>query len=243
MYFNQIADILHMCCHWPWCSSFSLSHHPRVQPSAQPPGEVHPRQVFLHRPGVQERDPGRHPPGRVPSDRGRGGRLRTHTGRPHGHPPSVLHQIRSAGLHDTVDMNWLITKKPGTLVYDWAKWFLYSWGVTKHLTWNRPKHTLISITDCCCCPQMCFWSRTNLTSVASFPGITKLRFKPAYNPYTEPSMEVFSYHEGRVQFLQIIHDCWHSFSLTGCCFPSLVHNSFQEQIHFLCFWFRPANKK
>ncbi|XP_016086959.1 phenylalanine--tRNA ligase alpha subunit-like [Sinocyclocheilus grahami] len=26
-------------------------------------------------------------------------------------------------------------------------------------------------------------------------GITKLRFKPAYNPYTEPSMEVFSYHE------------------------------------------------
>jgi hypothetical protein len=27
-------------------------------------------------------------------------------------------------------------------------------------------------------------------------GIKKLRFKPAYNPYTEPSMEVFSYHEG-----------------------------------------------
>ena len=26
--------------------------------------------------------------------------------------------------------------------------------------------------------------------------MTKLRFKPAYNPYTEPSMEVFSYHEG-----------------------------------------------
>jgi len=29
-----------------------------------------------------------------------------------------------------------------------------------------------------------------------FSGIKKLRFKPAYNPYTEPSMEVFSYHEG-----------------------------------------------
>lgn len=27
-------------------------------------------------------------------------------------------------------------------------------------------------------------------------GIKKLRFKPAYNPYTEPSMEIFSYHEG-----------------------------------------------
>jgi len=27
-------------------------------------------------------------------------------------------------------------------------------------------------------------------------GIKKLCFKPAYNPYTEPSMEIFSYHEG-----------------------------------------------
>ncbi|NXA83126.1 SYFA ligase, partial [Thryothorus ludovicianus] len=27
-------------------------------------------------------------------------------------------------------------------------------------------------------------------------GISQLRFKPAYNPYTEPSMEVFSYHQG-----------------------------------------------
>lgn len=26
--------------------------------------------------------------------------------------------------------------------------------------------------------------------------MTKLRYKPAYNPYTEPSMEIFSYHEG-----------------------------------------------
>ncbi|NXJ87024.1 SYFA ligase, partial [Trogon melanurus] len=36
-----------------------------------------------------------------------------------------------------------------------------------------------------------------LPSPPSLPtGITQLRFKPAYNPYTEPSMEVFSYHEG-----------------------------------------------
>ncbi|CAG8527071.1 4209_t:CDS:2, partial [Scutellospora calospora] len=27
-------------------------------------------------------------------------------------------------------------------------------------------------------------------------GVRNLRFKPAYNPYTEPSMEIFSYHEG-----------------------------------------------
>jgi len=36
------------------------------------------------------------------------------------------------------------------------------------------------------------------------PGITKLRFKPAYNPYTEPSMEVFSYHEGKT-----LHMMWY----------------------------------
>lgn len=34
-------------------------------------------------------------------------------------------------------------------------------------------------------------------------GITKLRFKPAYNPYTEPSMEVFSWHEGTKKWLEI----------------------------------------
>lgn len=34
-------------------------------------------------------------------------------------------------------------------------------------------------------------------------GITQLRFKPAYNPYTEPSMEVFSYHEGLKKWVEI----------------------------------------
>ena len=29
-------------------------------------------------------------------------------------------------------------------------------------------------------------------------GIERLRFKPAYNPYTEPSMEIFSYHDGKM---------------------------------------------
>lgn len=82
-----------MCCTPP--------HHPHVKPSTHPPGEVHPRQVFLHRPRVQERDLGRHPSGRVPPDRGCGGRLRAYAGRPHGHPASVLHQTRSEGLSDT----------------------------------------------------------------------------------------------------------------------------------------------
>jgi len=34
-------------------------------------------------------------------------------------------------------------------------------------------------------------------------GITNLRFKPAYNPYTEPSMEVFGYHVGLGKWVEI----------------------------------------
>ncbi|KAL4998799.1 tRNA synthetases class II core domain (F)-domain-containing protein [Aspergillus recurvatus] len=34
-------------------------------------------------------------------------------------------------------------------------------------------------------------------------GIHKLRFKPAYNPYTEPSMEIFGYHAGLGKWVEI----------------------------------------
>eukprot|EP01017_Pseudomicrothorax_dubius_P043857 TRINITY_DN7366_c0_g2_i2.p1 TRINITY_DN7366_c0_g2~~TRINITY_DN7366_c0_g2_i2.p1 ORF type:complete len:387 (-),score=133.37 TRINITY_DN7366_c0_g2_i2:161-1321(-) len=34
-------------------------------------------------------------------------------------------------------------------------------------------------------------------------GITKLKFKPAYNPYTEPSMEVFGYHPTLKRWVEI----------------------------------------
>ncbi len=34
-------------------------------------------------------------------------------------------------------------------------------------------------------------------------GITQLRFKPAYNPYTEPSMEVFGYHPDLKRWTEI----------------------------------------
>ncbi|XP_047942327.1 phenylalanine--tRNA ligase alpha subunit, cytoplasmic-like [Salvia hispanica] len=34
-------------------------------------------------------------------------------------------------------------------------------------------------------------------------GMSKLKFKPAYNPYTEPSMEIFSYHEGLKKWVEI----------------------------------------
>ncbi|CAG8439192.1 9998_t:CDS:2 [Ambispora gerdemannii] len=34
-------------------------------------------------------------------------------------------------------------------------------------------------------------------------GVKDIRFKPAFNPYTEPSMEIFSYHPGLGQWVEI----------------------------------------
>ncbi|CCH45621.1 phenylalanyl-tRNA synthetase alpha chain [Wickerhamomyces ciferrii] len=34
-------------------------------------------------------------------------------------------------------------------------------------------------------------------------GVTNLKFKPTYNPYTEPSMEIFSWHEGLGKWVEI----------------------------------------
>ncbi|PSN45173.1 Phenylalanine--tRNA ligase alpha subunit [Blattella germanica] len=34
-------------------------------------------------------------------------------------------------------------------------------------------------------------------------GITRLNFKPAYNPYTEPSMEIFCYHTGLKKWIEV----------------------------------------
>ncbi|KAL7674155.1 hypothetical protein ACOME3_000435 [Neoechinorhynchus agilis] len=34
-------------------------------------------------------------------------------------------------------------------------------------------------------------------------GLKNLRFKPAYNPYTEPSMEIFCYHEGLGKLIEV----------------------------------------
>lgn len=34
-------------------------------------------------------------------------------------------------------------------------------------------------------------------------GMTKLRFKPAFNPYTEPSMEVFAFHDGLGKWIEV----------------------------------------
>ena len=34
-------------------------------------------------------------------------------------------------------------------------------------------------------------------------GLEKLRFKPAFNPYTEPSMEIFSYSEQLKKWVEV----------------------------------------
>jgi len=34
-------------------------------------------------------------------------------------------------------------------------------------------------------------------------GLKNLRFKPAYNPYTEPSMEIFGYHSGLKKWVEV----------------------------------------
>ncbi|GME67792.1 unnamed protein product [[Candida] boidinii] len=34
-------------------------------------------------------------------------------------------------------------------------------------------------------------------------GVKDLRFKPAYNPYTEPSMEIFAWHKGLAKWVEI----------------------------------------
>lgn len=53
------------------------------------------------------------------------------------------------------------------------------------------------------------WSYVDLSRIQClecsvfFLGMTRLKFKPAYNPYTEPSMEVFSYHEGLKKWVEI----------------------------------------
>jgi len=39
--------------------------------------------------------------------------------------------------------------------------------------------------------------------IVSVTGIHKLRFKPAYNPYTEPSMEIFGYHPGLSKWVEL----------------------------------------
>lgn len=75
-------------------------------------------------------------------------------------------------------------------------------------------------------PQEDAW----VTSLVFHPGITQLRFKPAYNPYTEPSMEVFSYHQGQ-------GGTWYCSREGGCPFfaqiPSLPSPHSASQTHCL----------
>lgn len=42
-----------------------------------------------------------------------------------------------------------------------------------------------------------------LCSVTLIQGVANLRFKSTYNPYTEPSLEIFSYHSGLDKWVEI----------------------------------------
>lgn len=46
-------------------------------------------------------------------------------------------------------------------------------------------------------------------------GFHQLQFKPAYNPYTEPSMEIFAYHTGMISFQTPTQQegCYYNFDL------------------------------
>lgn len=44
-------------------------------------------------------------------------------------------------------------------------------------------------------------------------GITQLEFKPAYNPYTEPSMEIFCFHPGLNRWIEVSFCLIHIFSI------------------------------
>ncbi len=37
-------------------------------------------------------------------------------------------------------------------------------------------------------------------------GLHEIRFKPTYNPYTEPSMEIFHWHHGTYLFIGVEGD-------------------------------------
>ena len=56
-------------------------------------------------------------------------------------------------------------------------------------------------------------------------GLKKLRFKPAYNPYTEPSMEIF---RSAVTDQALLR-------LSGCAYHTQATTTFLEQITMGCW--------
>ena len=62
-------------------------------------------------------------------------------------------------------------------------------------------------------------------------GLKKLRFKPAFNPYTEPSMEIFSYSEQLGKWVEVRSqsssalEVVHLLSCTLSSFSSALHSS------------------
>lgn len=62
-------------------------------------------------------------------------------------------------------------------------------------------------------------------------GITQVRFKPAYNPYTEPSMEIFGFHPELKKWTEIGNS-----GSSWLCFYSilpLTSDSFHQEFSVL----------
>lgn len=58
-------------------------------------------------------------------------------------------------------------------------------------------------------------------------GITQIEFKPAYNPYTEPSMEIFCFHPGLKKWIEV----------NTSQLLSLGSILYTEELHFQMFFF------
>ena len=66
--------------------------------------------------------------------------------------------------------------------------------VSSPFFWTAPRIYLSPLSD----------SLSLSVSLSLPPGMGgNLRFKPAYNPYTEPSMEVFSFHPGLNKLVEV----------------------------------------
>lgn len=73
-------------------------------------------------------------------------------------------------------------------------------------------------------------------------GLPRVRFKPAYNPYTEPSMEIFCYHIGlgkwievNIAGLSLFYFCHNDIATKIClgsqsylCKRKIVHSSYSN---------------
>ena len=71
-----------------------------------------------------------------------------------------------------------------------------------------------------------------LTSFFEKLGMKDLKYKPAYNPYTEPSMEIFAYHPDLKKEVEIGNS-----GLLACSFGVANNDAVMwDRVHVDLFW-------